>query len=187
MTAYPEVPMWWYGLLFVISFVFGVVAIEVFPTQFPVWALVLSLVMGLVLLIPVGVIRAITNQLPAANVLAELVAGYVLPGRPIGAMVFKTFGFVPMYQALFFSNDLKIGHYQKIPPRVMFMSQVVASVLACFVCVGVQEWQFAHIEDFCSPTQKDGFICPSTQVFGTASIIWGVIGPKLQFSKGQTY
>lgn len=184
MTAYPEVPMWWYGLLFVISFVFGVVAIEVFPTQFPVWALVLSLVMGLVLLIPVGVIRAITNQLPAANVLAELVAGYVLPGRPIGAMVFKTFGFVPMYQALFFSNDLKIGHYQKIPPRVMFMSQVVASVLACFVCVGVQEWQFAHIEDFCSPTQKDGFICNDINTFATSGIIWGGIGPRRLFSSG---
>ncbi|TFY50826.1 hypothetical protein EVG20_g11306, partial [Dentipellis fragilis] len=28
---------------------------------------------------------------------------------------------------------------------------------------------------------------PSTEVFGTASIIWGVIGPGLQFSKGQTY
>lgn len=27
--------------------------------------------------------------------------------------------------------------------------------------------------DMCSTTQKDGFICPSTEVFGTASIIWG--------------
>lgn len=25
------------------------------------------------------------------------------------------------------------------------------------------------------------------QVFFTASVIWGVIGPKNQFSKGQTY
>ncbi|TFK93530.1 OPT oligopeptide transporter [Polyporus arcularius HHB13444] len=187
MTAYPEVPVWWYALLFVISFIFGVVAIEVFPTQFPVWALVLSLVMGLVLLVPVGLIRAITNQLPAANVLAELVAGYVLPGRPIGAMVFKTFGFVPMYQALFFSNDLKIGHYQKIPPRIMFMSQVLASTLACFVCVGVQEWQFANIEDFCSPNQKDGFICNDIDTFATAGIIWGGIGPRRLFSPGGMY
>lgn len=39
----------------------------------------------------------------------------------------------------------------------------------------------------CSPHQKNGFICPSTEVFGTASIIWGVIGPALQFSQGQIY
>ncbi len=31
------------------------------------------------------------------------------------------------------------------------------------------------------------FICPSTETFGTASIIWGVIGPALQFSYGQIY
>src|ERR1700753_105171 len=37
------------------------------------------------------------------------------------------------------------------------------------------------------PNQPAGFICPGTQVFGTASIVWGVIGPALQFSKGQMY
>lgn len=31
------------------------------------------------------------------------------------------------------------------------------------------------------------FICPSTHTFGTASIIWGVIGPRLQFSQGTLF
>lgn len=31
------------------------------------------------------------------------------------------------------------------------------------------------------------FICPNTEVFGTASIVWGVIGPAKQFSEGQIY
>ena len=44
-----------------------------------------------------------------------------------------------------------------------------------------------NIPGMCLPTQRDGFICPSTEVFGTASIIWGVIGPALQFSRGQLY
>ena len=39
----------------------------------------------------------------------------------------------------------------------------------------------------CSSHQPDKFICPSTEVFGTASFIWGVIGPARQFSKGQLY
>jgi hypothetical protein len=30
---------------------------------------------------------------------------------------------------------------------------------------------FSNIEGLCSADQKDGFICPSTTVFGTASII----------------
>ncbi|KAI0374504.1 OPT oligopeptide transporter [Pilatotrama ljubarskyi] len=187
MMAYPEVPGWWYGALFIVAFVFGVVAIEIYPAQFPIWALIVSLVLGFVFVIPVGIIRAITNQLPAINVLAEFVGGYVLPGRPVGVMVFKTFGFVSMYQSLFFLNDLKIGHYMKIPPRIMFMAQVVASTLACFVCVGVQEWQFAHIEDYCMPSQKDGFTCNDISTFATASIIWGGIGPNRLFGIGAMY
>ncbi|KAJ2965742.1 hypothetical protein NUW54_g14017 [Trametes sanguinea] len=102
-------------------------------------------------------------------------------------MLFKTYGFVPMYQTLYFMNDLKIGHYMKIPPRIMFMAQLIPSTLACFICVGVQQWQFAHIPDMCMPWQKDGFVCNDVSTFATASIIWGGIGPKRLFGSGQMY
>ena len=92
-----------------------------------------------------------------------------------------------MAQALTFASDFKLGHYMKIPPRSMFWSQVVATVIAGTVQLGVQAWMFTNIPDMCSPTQKNGFICPSTEVFGTASVIWGVIGPARQFSRGQIY
>jgi hypothetical protein len=46
---------------------------------------------------------------------------------------------------------------------------------------------FSNIPDICDPHQKDLFICANTDVFGTASIIWGVIGPARQFSHGQVY
>ncbi|KAI0662504.1 OPT oligopeptide transporter [Cubamyces menziesii] len=187
MTAYREVPGWWYGVLFVVAFVFGVVALQVYPSDFPVWAYIVALLISFIFVLPVGIIRAITNQLAALNVLAEFVAGYVLPGHPVGAMLFKTYGFVPMYQTLFFMNDLKIGHYMKIPPRVMFMCQLVASTLACFICVGVQQWQFGHITDMCLPTQKDGFVCNDVSTFATASIIWGGIGPRRLFGPGAMY
>jgi OPT family oligopeptide transporter len=75
----------------------------------------------------------------------------------------------------------------KIPPRPMFAAQVVATVIAGTTQLGVQAWMFTNIAGMCSEDQPDGFICPGTQVFGTASIIWGVIGPALQFSKGQLY
>ena len=69
----------------------------------------------------------------------------------------------------------------------MFFSQVVAAIVAGTVQLGVQAWMFTNIEDICNADQPNGFVCPSTAVFGTASIIWGVIGPARQFSKGQVY
>jgi len=187
MSRYPQVPEWWYLILFLSMFVLGIISIEVWPTQMPVWAFVLALIISFLYVIPIGMIQAITNQQVGLNVITELIIGYALPGHPVAMMMFKTWGYITMAQALQFTSDFKLGHYMKIPPRPMFWSQVIATIIAGTVQLGVQAWMFTNIKDFCAPNQKDGFICPSTQVFGTASIIWGVIGPRLMFSHGQTY
>jgi hypothetical protein len=46
MSRYPEVPEWWYGIVFATMFVFGVVSIEIYKTQFPVWAFCIALLIG---------------------------------------------------------------------------------------------------------------------------------------------
>lgn len=44
MAKYPQVPDWWYVILFVAMFIFGIVTIEVWHTQMPVWGFILALV-----------------------------------------------------------------------------------------------------------------------------------------------
>ncbi|KAG9102178.1 hypothetical protein FS749_013381 [Ceratobasidium sp. UAMH 11750] len=187
MLAYPEVPQWWYVTLGLIAFVLGIVTIEVWDTKLPVWAYLVSLLIPLVYLVPVGMIQAITNQQVGLNVITELIVGYMLPGRPVAMMIFKTFGYITMTQALAFVSDLKLGHYMKVPPRLMYTSQVIASLVACFVAVGVQAWMFENIPDLCDTNQPNKFTCPNTNVFGTASLIWGGIGPARTFNPGQIY
>jgi hypothetical protein len=51
-----------------------------------------------------------------------------------------------MAQALTFTSDFKLGHYMKVPPRVMFLAQVIATVVAGTVQLGVQAWMFTNIE-----------------------------------------
>lgn len=184
MSVYPEVPRWWYAAIGFVAFIFGVIAIEIYPTDLPVWALILALIVALVFTVPVGMIRAITNQNIGLNVLTEFIVGYLLPGRPVAMMLFKSYGFVTVTQTLSLTSDQKMGHYMKIPPRVMFLAQTISSIVGAFVCVGVQQWMFANIEDFCSPTQKDHFTCPGVSTFTSASIIWGGIGPQRVFSAG---
>lgn len=91
----------------------------------------------------------------------------------------------------------------------MFFYQVVSTIVAGTVQLGVQAWIFSNIDGLFSVDQKDGFICPYTTVFGTASIIVsslsycakfgfccslspvvlqrGVFGPQHLFSHGQLY
>ena len=121
--------------------------------------------------LPLSVIVATTSQQLGLNVIAELIIGYVLPGRPIAMMLFKTWGHLTMIQAITFLSDLKLAHYMKIAHRPMFFCQVVATVVAGTVQLGVQAWMFSNIEGLCDPDQKDGFSCPYTTVFGNASII----------------
>ncbi|EJD01572.1 OPT oligopeptide transporter [Fomitiporia mediterranea MF3/22] len=187
MSRYKQVPTWWYVCVFVSMSTFGIVAIEVWDTKMPVWALALALVFSFVYVIPIGMIQAITNQQIGLNVVAELIIGYALPGRPVAMMLFKTWGYIAVAQALQFSSDFKLGHYMKIPPRTLFVAQTVATVIAGTVQLAVQNWMFNNIPDICQEGQPDSFTCPTTQVFGTASIVWGVIGPKLQYSQGQLY
>ncbi|KAF9042221.1 small oligopeptide transporter [Panaeolus papilionaceus] len=199
MSRYPQVPEWWYAVIFLSMFALGIISIEVWPTQMPVWAFVLALVIAFTYIIPIGMIQAITNQQVGLNVITELIIGYALPGRPIAMMMFKTWGYITMAQALTFTSDFKLGHYMKIPPKPMFFSQVVATIIAGTVQLGVQAWMFTNIEGMCDPHQKDGSLVQlaSSGVGlassfkhlrrGTDRILPGVIGPRLQFSKGETY
>jgi OPT family small oligopeptide transporter len=184
MSVYPEVPHMWYGVLFVIAFILGIGAVQGYETHLPVWAYILAIVISAVFVVPCGIIQAITNQQVPLSGFVEVIAGYMLPGHPVAVMIFKAYGFLVASQAITFAGDLKLGHYMKVPPRTMFSVQVVATVVSCFVVLLVQSWMFSNIPDFCSPDQKDNFICPSTSTFATASIIWGAIGPQRIFSQG---
>lgn len=184
MSVYSEVPHYWYLILGLIAFVLATITIEVFDTKLPVWGLVVALLVAGVFVIPTSVIIAITNQQVTIQVLAELIVGYMLPGRPVAMMIFKTFSFISVNQATSFLGDLKLGHYMKIPPRTMFSGQIVATIVSCFVSVAVQMWMFANIPDLCSQDQPAHFICPSASVFATAALAWGAIGPQRMFSVG---
>lgn len=187
MAHYPEVPQWWYIILGIAAFGLSIGAVQGWDTKLPVWALIVALILSIAFIIPAGIIRAITNQTIATQVLGELVVGYILPGRPVAMMIFKAFSFLPMSQALNFTTDLKLGHYMKIPPRTMFTAQVVATIECVIVVVFVQQWMFANIPDMCSKHQVHMFTCPSTSTFSSAAIIWGGIGPKRLFSHGGLY
>ena len=91
MSVYPQVPEWWYLGIFLTMFTAGIVSVEAWPTQFPVWAFVLALIIAFVYIIPIGMIQAITNQQIGLNVITELIIGYALPGRPVAMMLFKTY------------------------------------------------------------------------------------------------
>ncbi|ODV82195.1 small oligopeptide transporter [Suhomyces tanzawaensis NRRL Y-17324] len=187
MKAYTPVPEWWYLIVFLIFFPMSIVTIRVWNTEMPIWSLVVALLIAVFFLLPVGVIYARTNIAVGLNVITEFLVGYMVPGKPLCMMFFKTFGYITNNQAVTFAQDMKLGHYMKIAPRTLFAAQFAATIWGSLVQVAVLRWAYGAIEDLCAPDQKNNYVCPGGTVFFNSSIIWGVIGPQRQFSPGQVY
>ncbi|KAG0277486.1 hypothetical protein BGZ95_005884 [Linnemannia exigua] len=179
MRVYPEVPDWWYGSLFVISLGLSFVACVVYEYM-PWWAVFLAMAISMFFVLPVGIVQAVTNQQPGLNIITEYVIGYMLPGDPIANVTFKTYGYIVNLQALTFTSDLKLGHYMKIPPRIMFMAQLISTLIACTINLLTALWLLDTRPNICTPEGKP-FTCRSTKTFYSASIIWGAVAPARVF------
>jgi OPT family oligopeptide transporter len=130
---------------------------------------------------------AITNQHSSIYLICQLICGAVFPGRPVANMVFVTYGYISSAQGIKFSADLKLGHYMKIPPRILFSVQMVATVVSSITQIGVLNWMFANVPNICTPQAINGFVCPLARVHFNGSILWGVVGPKEFFGTNATY
>jgi len=75
----------------------------------------------------------------------------------------------------------------KIPPRLIFTGQVLATVVTNFAAIVTQTWALDNIPDICSPHQKHFFTCPNLDLYNTSSMLWGGIGPRRLFSAGGLY
>ncbi|KAF7296401.1 hypothetical protein HMN09_01110400 [Mycena chlorophos] len=174
MRNYSEVPDWWYLLSFVIFFSLSIVAVEVWHAGLPIWALLLSMALPIIYLLPAGFIYAMTGTQISLNILAQIIPGSLLPGRPLANMIFKSYSVQTLSEAMAFIQDLKLGHYVKVPPRASFLVQLVGTVFAAFLQVGVKMWIFTNVPDICEPHQAAQLVCPHNQVYFTASAICSI-------------
>ncbi|KAF9368875.1 hypothetical protein CPB97_004191, partial [Podila verticillata] len=179
MRVYPEVPNWWYGALFVISLGLSFVTCVVWDYM-PWWAVILALGIAIFFVLPVGIVQAVTNQQPGLNIITEYAIGYLLPGHAIANVTFKTYGYIVNIQALNFVSDLKLGQYMKIPPRIMFMAQVISTIMSGTINLLTATWLINTRPNVCTQLGYP-FTCRNTNTFYSASIIWGAIGPARVF------
>ncbi|KAL7116817.1 hypothetical protein ACP275_03G029400 [Erythranthe tilingii] len=186
MRKYEDIPNWWfYGILvitFGVSLLLCTVMID--QVQLPWWGLILSAALALMFTLPISIITATTNQTPGLNIITEYIIGYIYPGRPIANVCFKTYGYISMHQAISFLNDFKLGHYMKVPPRSMFIVQLVGTLIAGLVNIAVAWYLLTNIENICQDEllpPNSQWTCPNDRVFYDASVIWGLVGPKRFF------
>ncbi|KAI3745328.1 hypothetical protein L1987_58439 [Smallanthus sonchifolius] len=183
---YDSVPQWWFYSILILVIGLALLTCEGFgrQLQLPYWGVLLGIGLAFIFTLPIGVIQATTNQQPGLNVITELIIGYMYPGKPLANVAFKTYGYISMSQAIMFLQDFKLGHYMKIPPKSMFIVQLVGTIVASSVYFSTSWWLLTTVEYICDPSklpEGSPWTCPSDDVFYNASIIWGVVGPQRMF------
>ncbi|KAJ3024948.1 UNVERIFIED_CONTAM: hypothetical protein HDU68_007627 [Siphonaria sp. JEL0065] len=203
MDVYPDVPEWWYAALLVVTLGGGIAVCQWGGFDLPWWGVILAVSLALVSMLPLGIIQAISGQQIGLNVMSEFLIGLILPGRIAAVMSFKTFSYMAMSQGLLLVQDLKLGHYIKIPPRAMFIAQIVSTFLGAVVSVAtacfVYEY-FGKTEGVIDPRYPHGWYwniqnlpddagwnSSAFNTFLSAGAIWGAIGPLRFFGPGSPY
>ncbi|GJJ70077.1 hypothetical protein EMPS_02426 [Entomortierella parvispora] len=178
MRAYPEVPDLWYQILMIVMTLMTVITLAV-NGYMPWWGSLLAIGLNLIFIIPIGIITAVTNQTPMLNILSEYIMGFAYPGHVMANATFNALSFNLISQVTKFLSGLKLGHYLKVPPRIMFTAQVTAGILGALVQLLTYEWIFTVQPNVC-----DGmWACPGFTQFQTSSFLWGAIGPSRLFGK----
>ncbi|KAF5196052.1 Oligopeptide transporter [Thalictrum thalictroides] len=192
MKKYKDIPGWWFYLMLLVTFVIGLVLCTVLNDQIQMqwWGLLLACALAFMFTLPISIITATTNQTPGLNVITEYLMGYLQPGQPITNVCFKTYGYISMGQAVSFLSDFKLGHYMKIPPRSMFLVQLIGTVIAGTINISVGWYLLTTIPHICERDNlppDSPWTCPGDRVFFDASVLWGLIGPKRIFGSLGTY
>ncbi|KAJ2763287.1 hypothetical protein H4S06_000177 [Coemansia sp. BCRC 34490] len=177
------VPGLWYACVFVATVAMGVAACQAFDLL-PWYGFLLAIGMACVLTLPVGLVEAVSNFQYALGVVTELVAGYLWPGQPTYNASFKMFGYITMRQALTLTRDQKLGRYLRVPPRDLFVCQVLGTLVAVFVQLGTAFWLMDTVAGICTDAGFP-FTCRQARLFYSTMVIWGVIGPQRQFADGR--
>ncbi|XP_077248499.1 oligopeptide transporter 7-like [Tasmannia lanceolata] len=186
MSKYKQVPEWWFICILIVNIAATVFICEYFNDQLQLkwWGVMLACAISIFFTLPIGIISATTNQQPGLNIITEYIIGYLYPGRPVANICFKTYGYISMTQAITFVADFKLGHYMKIPPRSMFMAQVVGTLISAIVYLGTAWWLMESVPNICNKAllpPDSPWTCPMDRVFFSASVIWGLIGPRRIF------
>ncbi|KAK9381294.1 OPT oligopeptide transporter protein-domain-containing protein [Kockiozyma suomiensis] len=178
MSAYEEVPDWWYVALFFIGIGTGFAAIFAWPTTVPIWTVIAIFLFNIGMLMPTLVVLSRTGYSMGFGAFSVILAGYMDPGNPVTNIVIRMWGYNIDEQGESFVGDQKIAHYARIPQRATFRAQCLATLIQCFCSVGAVQALFSSVTDFCSPTQKDKFVCAFPRTVYSDAIMFGVIAPK---------
>ncbi|KAF7307796.1 OPT oligopeptide transporter [Mycena kentingensis (nom. inval.)] len=174
MQKYPEVPQWVYATLFVVSLAVGIGCSYAGPhgtVLMPAWGILYFTFFSCIISVVLGFITATTGFSISIKYAIQIMAAFIFPGQPIPVMYANLYGNSTSFQTLYLLQDLKLGQYTKLPPRITFVMQIIVAN------------NRETLKDPIGTRLWSGWI---VQQYNSASIAMGALGKEL-FAYGKPY
>ncbi|CAA7267213.1 unnamed protein product [Cyclocybe aegerita] len=188
MQKYPEVPQWAYGLLFLVSLGVGIGCSYAGPNGtvlIPAWSIIFLTVLSFLIAVVLGFITATTGFNISVKYAIQIIAAFLHPGQPIPVMYANLFGNSASFQTLYMLQDLKLGQYTKVPPRMTFAAQMAGSIVGSIFNFTMMKIIVSNnrevLRDPIGTRVWSGWII---QQYNSASVAMGAFGKEL-YSMGK--
>ncbi|KDR80229.1 hypothetical protein GALMADRAFT_1186070 [Galerina marginata CBS 339.88] len=183
MQKYPEVPQWAYGLLFLVSLAVGIGCSYAGPhgtVLIPAWSIIFFTVLSCFIAVVLGFITATTGFSISVRYAIQIIAAFLHPGKPIPVMYANLFGNSTSFQTLYMLQDLKLGQYTKVPPRMTFAAQMAGSIIGSIFNFTMMKIIVNNnrevLKDPIGTRVWSGWI---VQQYNSASVAMGALGKEL--------
>ncbi|KAF2259850.1 putative oligopeptide transporter [Lojkania enalia] len=191
MRAYNEVPLWWYLVLFMVSFVTIITILAKGYFFIPIWTFFVAIFTSGVMIVPFGWLYSISSfQLPIGS-FNELLYGFMVHAgnshrHPAGATTYGSIAGDVWYRAQYMLQDQKIGHYMHIPPRTIFFSQIFGELIGVPINYGVIQWVLKAKGEYILGNKQDRlgqWTGQQLASYNSMGVQYVLIGPKRLFAQ----
>jgi OPT family small oligopeptide transporter len=187
MKTYKEVSNWIYFGLFIVCAAVGIGTSYAADSGLPAWALIIALLFAWLFVPIVGTLNAVVGYAPSVEVMIQMIGGALVPGKPVANMYFSAYGYTPVVQSYRLFQDLKIGQYTKLPPRVTFTVQVVGTIVGGLLNFIIMTTIISSQREILRAVQGSNIWSgQQVQAFNSAAIAWGALGKPL-YATGTRY
>ncbi|CAI8497138.1 unnamed protein product [Hanseniaspora opuntiae] len=145
----------------------------------PVKGFIVSILIGIVIIIPIAMIEGKSAFVLNMQGFLELVGAYWFQGRPLAVTYFynSSFAFIQYFSHIM--QGIKMSIYSHVDMRSTMIVLFAAGVWGCLLSSLVPYWISHHIKGICTADNKYNLTCKSIKSLYTSNILWGLFGHKI--------
>ncbi|WRT64922.1 uncharacterized protein IL334_001862 [Kwoniella shivajii] len=172
---YKQVPMWWYLAILAVGFALGMTAVCIGHTTMTWWSYIVALGLGLIITPFSLILYGLLGTSVSTNNISKMLAGAILPGRPVANLYFAMFSHEVTVLAVFLAEDMKLAQYLKIPWQTMFVLQTYGSLLGAVLNYVMMDTIVTHKREILlDPTGSQIWSGVSVQSLNSNAVTWSL-------------